>query len=63
MATLRWLCLRCCVLLIATHATAATYYVDDDAPNDPGPNNPNVSDPQESGSVLHPFDEVDDDHK
>jgi len=34
------------------------FYVDDDAPNDPGPNNPNVSDPLEDGSVEHPFDTV-----
>jgi len=27
----------------------STFYVDDDAPNDPGPNNPAVSDPLEDG--------------
>ena len=34
----------------------ATWYVDDDALNDPGPNDAAVSDPQEDGSHNHPFD-------
>ena len=33
-------------------------YVDDDAPGDPAPGNPNISDPQESGSDVHPFDTI-----
>ena len=33
-------------------------YVDDDAPGDPAPGNPNISDPQEDGSDVHPFDTI-----
>ncbi len=35
-----------------------TWYVDDNAPNDPCPGNPNCSDPDEDGSVAHPFDAI-----
>ncbi|MBU0640104.1 MAG: right-handed parallel beta-helix repeat-containing protein [Planctomycetes bacterium] len=35
-----------------------TWYVDDDAPNDPGPGDPTVSDPDEDGSADHPFDAI-----
>ncbi|MHC4501370.1 MAG: transglutaminase domain-containing protein, partial [Planctomycetota bacterium] len=35
-----------------------TIYVDDDAPGDPGPGNPVISDPCEDGSILHPFDSI-----
>ena len=34
------------------------WYVDDDAPYDPGPGNPTVSDPDEDGSAEHPFDAI-----
>ena len=34
------------------------YYVDDDAPGDPGPGNPDISDPLENGSQQHPFDSI-----
>ncbi|MHC4643682.1 MAG: hypothetical protein ACYS32_18730, partial [Planctomycetota bacterium] len=34
------------------------YYVDDDAPGDPGPGNPDISDPLENGSMSHPFDSI-----
>jgi len=34
------------------------WYVDDDAPNDPGPGDPTVSDPLEDGSPDHPFDAI-----
>ena len=34
------------------------YYVDDDAPGDPGPGDPDVSDPAEDGTEAHPFDEI-----
>lgn len=34
------------------------WYVDDDAPNDPGPNDANLSDPSENGSADHPFDTI-----
>ncbi|HUW20065.1 MAG TPA: right-handed parallel beta-helix repeat-containing protein [Sedimentisphaerales bacterium] len=33
-------------------------YVDNDAPGDPEPNNPHVSDPDEDGSLDHPFDMI-----
>ncbi len=36
----------------------ATLYVDDDAPNDPGPGDPAVSDPDEDGSLEHPYDSI-----
>jgi hypothetical protein len=34
------------------------YYVDDDAPSDPGPGDPDISDPLEDGSPEHPFDAI-----
>ena len=34
------------------------WYVDDDAPGDPGPGDPAVSDPLEDGSAAHPFDAI-----
>ena len=37
---------------------AATWFVDDNAPSDPGPGNPLVSDPAANGSSAHPFDAV-----
>ena len=47
-------------MCIATPSLFAgtTWYVDDDAPNDPGPGNPAVSDPLEDGSAGHPFDAI-----
>lgn len=33
-------------------------YVDDNAPSDPGPHDPWISDPDEDGSIKHPFDSV-----
>ncbi len=36
----------------------STLYVDDDAPNDPGSGDAAVSDPDESGTVQHPFDRI-----
>jgi len=47
-------------LLIFTPIVQAgtTWYVDDDAPNDPGPGDPDVSDPLEDGSTDHPFDAI-----
>ncbi len=35
-----------------------TWYVDDDAPNDPGPGDPDISDPLEDGTADHPFDAI-----
>ncbi len=51
------------LLTIALLATGNSYaqtmwYVDDDAPNDPGPDDPAVSDPLEDGSPEHPFDAI-----
>jgi hypothetical protein len=48
------------VALGLTQAALAqmTWYVDDDAPNDPGPGDPSVSDPNENGSPEHPFDAI-----
>lgn len=52
------------VLLTGAALTAAaavaqtTWYVDDDAPGDPGPGDPLVSDPAEDGSAEHPFDAI-----
>lgn len=52
------------VLLAGTFAATVaaqaqtTWYVDDDALNDPGPGDPTVSDPNEDGSVEHPFDAI-----
>ncbi len=34
------------------------YYMDDNAPGDPGPGDTGVSDPLEDGSPLHPFDSI-----
>lgn len=48
------------ILLAAAPAALAqtTWYVDDDAPNDPGPADPTISDPNEDGSAAHPFDAI-----
>lgn len=45
-------------LVNAYNSFFGTYYVDDNAPNDPGLDNPAVSDPCEDGSVDHPFDAI-----
>jgi len=37
---------------------APILYVDDDAPGDPGPGDPTISDPCEDGSILHPYDSI-----
>ncbi|MCG3127275.1 MAG: hypothetical protein CHACPFDD_02133 [Phycisphaerae bacterium] len=34
------------------------WYVDEDAPGDPGPGDTSVSDPAEDGSLAHPFDAI-----
>ncbi len=47
------------MLLLAASARAqTTWYVDDDAPNDPGPGDPTISDPAENGSAQHPYDAI-----
>jgi len=52
--------LTAALLLTATAALRAqtTWYVDDDAPSDPGPGDPGLSDPLENGSPQHPFDAI-----
>jgi hypothetical protein len=44
--------------VVGTVFPQSTWYVDDDAPNDPGPGDPMVSDPLEDGSPEHPFDAI-----
>ncbi len=44
--------------LAAGVALGGVWYVDDDAPNDPGPGDSLISDPNEDGSAAHPFDAV-----
>ena len=39
-------------------STLAAIYVDDDAPADPGPGDAAVSDPNENGTLEHPFDAI-----
>ncbi len=47
------------LLLLAAPAWAqTTWYVDDNAPDDPCWGDPNVSDPNEDGSAAHPFDAI-----
>ena len=46
------------LLLTGTAQAQTTWYVDDNAPFDPGPGDPAISDPTESGSALHPFDAI-----
>jgi predicted outer membrane repeat protein len=48
----------CLILFGISSAFAATWYVDDDAPNDPGPGDPAISDPLENGSPAHPYDSI-----
>lgn len=50
--------LGCMACAIAPAGAQTTWYVDDDAPGDPGPGDPTVSDPLEDGSTEHPFDAV-----
>ena len=38
--------------------TGTVWYVDDDGVNDPGPGDPTISDPDEDGSIDHPFDSI-----
>ena len=46
------------LLMVSTASAQVTWYVDDDAPNDPGPGGSLVSDPGENGSLMHPFDAI-----
>jgi hypothetical protein len=46
------------LLPTGTALAQITWYVDDDAPGDPGPGDPSISDPLEDGSAEHPFDAI-----
>ena len=46
------------MLVPAALSAQTTWYVDDDAPNDLAPGDPTVSDPNEDGSLAHPFDAI-----
>jgi len=41
-----------------TSFSQTVWYVDDDAPNDPGPCDNKISDPLEDGSYFHPYDKL-----
>ncbi|MCG3126375.1 MAG: hypothetical protein CHACPFDD_01210 [Phycisphaerae bacterium] len=51
-------CIFGLLALTSTAAAAGVWYVDDNAPNDPGPFDNSISDPLEDGSATHPFDEI-----
>ncbi|MBU0639674.1 MAG: hypothetical protein KKB50_12480 [Planctomycetes bacterium] len=55
-----WTAILTAIFLAAAAPGQTTWYVDDDAPNDPGPGDPTVSDPDENGSPDHPFDAIQD---
>lgn len=40
------------------HPAAPSFFVDDNAPHDPGPNTIQLSDPAEDGTIQHPFDSI-----
>ena len=46
------------LVLVATGRAQTTWYVDDNAANDLGPGDPTISDPNENGSLEHPFDAI-----
>jgi len=51
--------LAICAFILSSFAAAqTTWYVDDDAPGDPGPGDTSISDPLEDGTLAHPFDAV-----
>jgi len=47
-----------CVDIGSDEVFILVYYVDDDAPGDPGPGDPDISGPLENGSPPHPFDSI-----
>jgi len=47
-----------CAAIVSSTIFGSILYVDDDAPGDPGPGDPLVSDPLENGSMLRPFDAI-----
>lgn len=46
------------LLAAALVSAQTTWYVDDNAPTDPGPGDPLISDPLEDGTSGHPFDAI-----
>ena len=54
----RILALAASLLITSAAWSQTTWYVDDDAPNDPGAGSTAVSDPNEDGSAAHPFDAI-----
>ena len=54
------LTLACALILCVASVASAqtTWYVDDDAANDPGPGDVTISDPNEDGSLAHPYDAI-----
>ena len=48
----------CLAAVISTGRAQTTWYVDDNAPDDPGAGDPTVSDPLEDGTEAHPFDAI-----
>jgi hypothetical protein len=46
------------IAAVSSAGAQTTWYVDDDAPGDPGPGDPSISDPLEDGSAEHPFDAI-----
>lgn len=55
---MRWAIILAICLVCPVAGYSTTWYVDDDAPNDPGPNDPTFSDPMEDGTSVHPFDMI-----
>lgn len=47
-----------CLLAIGSASAQTIWFVDDNAPGDPGPGNPLISDPLEDGTAAHPFDAI-----
>ncbi len=58
LSALHLLCVFIAMLLQSTAGAQNYWYVDDDAPGDPGPGTKLFSDPLENGTSAHPFDEI-----
>ncbi len=54
----KWWLIAAAMLLVQPVRAQTTLYVDDDAVADPGPGDVSASDPLEDGSLLHPFDAI-----
>ena len=58
-STLTWVKINDDYNLVATfRSVLETLYVDNDADEDPGANDMTLSDPQENGTFMHPFDSI-----